>query len=1460
MQKDESTAISGSVRELIDAFKAVSLTEIAISREVWVDSPCHAPSTGTETRMGGASHPGSEYLFRKLTAETLDMVLSSVPVSDRRRKDLPWRILAAGETGSAVTPGQGRIDQTITAGLTRGERFVLAAAPGSGRTTVLTDVIRTLLRRQMEALASTQRPVVWQLPLFFHARDVRATGVGRTLERTVTQTYGLALPLQVLVPAMRLGFFVPVVDGIEDWGNGDRLSTSDPLVAEFLRLMGPNAPFLVAVDSRCLFYTIFDRDRVTGLGERMRDASDIELFELAPFIGRENGESYRAAFLRQRRELASLRVGEASAPASEDDDPVESALGRDIEAWVGTPDPYGLLSPERRRELVHQLALEQFRSATSALPFDRVMDLVYARINFELRDTFHINALLSEVFQSPIFTGDEERGFNFRSQLIWETALVDLLARTAARDGIGEQFLAILQNGLLLERSALAFWLHRAIRRNTRRFYGRIARILSHDNPLLPRDRSSDPARNMLVGLLRLLVAFDRLSGKPPPLRMPPGVSLEGAALPDMDFADLDLSGWNFNDTVMRMPHFVDSVLEDCSFRNAYIQALLFQPKSTKGVCNFINARLPGAQFTLRAFKDLPLSRADLSGAKIEYAGKGKKSPESRRLRAEIEKAVRSSTITITRDGTRREGGSGFDADLAAALVGVPTLRLVADRFIVSLDRKRDTLRITGFDDTDHKARTASVAMPGTEPVFLTEVRVIGRHDGIEAGFLMADSKGVHALFRDSDRKDWSKPLRLDDRVGTPRFAALLADRGTLLVHGPNGVFMLTDGHVAQALDKPWSDVRLLSVPDTDVPEFIATTDEHLLTLTLAGDAATPGTLTTRIGPRRRLDGNPVRLTAAGEDVALVYDDNSVQMLSRRYGWASRGHHLTSFNSIHDVVFMSERGFLYVIGTWDESAGGTGSDKPLYGSCLLDSRSGDLILYYDLDPKGFDEATLSTDLLSFIRAHERIPDARMSKEEWGEGLYDGSAEGGNFILQRISVPPSQMTYCEGQDLALEIRLTPKDPLSRLRPIYDVPGAVGKMPLRVELQISDAEGVGHAVPTDTVELVELGSDVVVRFPWRFHRSGDYTVAPSVFLGPAMRVLELSERLPVRPNNPYDHGPGLTEGNAYLFVGHEEMLSRLEGDVRRMNVMVCGSRRQGKSSLLNMLLPRLRNIGSGDLVAARVSFDLVEKSDSAGGHSVGVIRALLAGLHRNEEYQRIFALPNPDTITDRAKAKNAVADICQQLHDVLGENARLIMLADEVNKLIDFKDRAEFIGALLNDYSRSFQIVAFGLPVDFSAHVNNLSNSGFPRFLTQRRFLRPLSDQEITALATGPHQGALRRRPRGIGRTDPAFGRAAVRRPGHAAQGAGADHRREADHPERQGHCPRLPRRTGRDLPVLSHGCNEIRRGRLSGRGDGVERRAAGRFLERRQDDQQHRLKVVGHAFGNHEIRFCARRLW
>jgi hypothetical protein len=486
-----------------------------------------------------------------------------------------------------------------------------------------------------------------------------------------------------------------------------------------------------------------------------------------------------------------------------------------------------------------------------------------------------------------------------------------------------------------------------------------------------------------------------------------------------------------------------------------------------------------------------------------------------------------------------------------------------------------------------------------------------------------------------------------------------------------------------------------------------------------------------------------VRLTADGEDVALVFDDNSVQLLSRRYGWASRGHHLTSFTTIHDVVFMSERGFLYVIGTWDDSAadGAGGKDggkrKTLFGTCLLDSRSGDLVLYYDLDPRGFDEAALSKDLLDFIRAQERIPDAQMSQEDWSQGLYDGSAEGGNFILQRISVPASQQTYCEGQDLTLEIRLAPKDPLKRLRPIYDVPGAVGQMPLRVELQVSDADGVGHAVPTDTVDLTEHNNDVVVRFPWRFHKSGDYTVEPSVFLGPAMRVLSLPGPVPVRPGNPFEYGPGLTESNAYLFVGHEEMLSHLAEDVRSMNVMVCGSRRQGKSSLLNMLLTRLRSIGSGDIVAVRVSFDEVLESDSPGRASVGVIRALLSELHRYEEYVRVFALPDPDTITNEHKAKAALANIGREINEAYGSSGRLVLLADEVNTFEHFSDTGQFISSMLNYNADFFRIIAFGLPGGYE--VNTLNNSALPSLLLQRRFLRPLSDREITALATGPIQG-------------------------------------------------------------------------------------------------------------------------
>jgi len=1375
MRGDDSNAGSGHAEGLIDALKAVSLNELSIPDTVWVDSPCYAPSRCAAGPTQKATPLGATYLFRKLQAGALDMARLAAPGASEERRDLPWRTVsgtATASTDSAIRQGKGRLAQVITAGLASGDRFALAAAPGSGRTTVLTDVVHALLRRQTAPRERDDEPMVWQLPLFFHARDVQATGVGRTLERTVAQVYGLALPLDVLVPAMRLGFFVPVIDGIEDWGNGDRLSTSDPLVAEFLRLVGPKAPFLVSVDSRCVYYTIFDRDRVTGLGERMRDAGDVELVELAPFVGRNGDEPYRDAFLRQRRELATLRAGKhagAEVPASANvgaaDDPVERALGWHIEDWVGKPDPYGQLTPERRRELVHQLALEQFRTATSSLPFERVMDLVYASISFELRDTFHINASLSEIFGSDLFTGDEERGFTFKSQLIWETALVDLLARTAARHGIGEDFLKILQQGLLVERASLAFWLHRDIRRNTRRFYGRIARILSYDDALLPDDRSSDPARNTLVGLIRLLVAFDRLSDKKPPLRMPLGVSLAGAALHDIDFSELDLSGWNFNDTVMRAPQFVNSVLEDCSFRNAYIQALLFEPRETRGVCNFINARLPGVRFSLKAFEDLPLSRADLSGSMVEYRQKGLTSPEWIRLKAEVDKAVRSSTIIVMRGNTwERLPSSGFDADLAAGLVVVPSVRLLADRFIVALDQKGGLLTITGVTlenknktkkgskkkeptENEKKVRSTSISLPGGDPRFVTEAPVIGTHTEFATGFLAANSTGLYALFWHEDRATWSKPRHLDARIGTPDFAALLGDDGTLLAHGPDGAFLLTADETVHTLGSPWTDVRLLALPDPNRHELVATTDNQLLTLTLNRDRKAHGGWTARIGARRRLDGVPARLTTDTEDVALAYEDNSVQMVSRRYGWASRGHHLTSFTTIHDIVFVRDRGFLYVIGSWrgDDEEKDDGADddqagnKSRFGTCLLDSRTGELILYYDLDPAGFDEASLTTELIRFIQSQEHTPEARMTWEQWSEGQYDGSTEGGYYIVHRIKAPGVQKTYCAEQDLTLEIRLVPEEPLKRLRPIYDVPGAVGQMPLRVEVQISDADGVGHAVPTDTIEVVEDGSDVLVRFPWYFQKPGDYTLAPAAFLGPAMQVLEVPGRLPVRPNNPFEHGPGLNEGNAYLFVGHEEMLSRLIEDVRRNNVMVCGSRRQGKSSLLNMLLPRLCNVVGGDIVAARVSFDLVRKSGSGRGDSVGVIQALFAELSLNEEYQRIFTLPDPDSITDNVRAKNAVANLCQQLREALGESARLVLLADEVNKVTDFDDAAEFLGALLNDYARSFRLVAFGVPGDFSQNVDTLSNSGFPRFLTQRRYLRPLSDQEITTLATDPIQG-------------------------------------------------------------------------------------------------------------------------
>ena len=131
--------------------------------------------------------------------------------------------------------------------------------------------------------------------------------------------------------------------------------------------MGIDAPFLASVDSRCIFISLFHDGRVTNLGERCRDAEDIDLIELSPFTGRKNGESYKNAFLRHRMELPEFKNGQGEFPDKEDE--IDSKADQELNAWHDDPRGRELLTPKIRSEITQDITFEQFGATTSSIPY-----------------------------------------------------------------------------------------------------------------------------------------------------------------------------------------------------------------------------------------------------------------------------------------------------------------------------------------------------------------------------------------------------------------------------------------------------------------------------------------------------------------------------------------------------------------------------------------------------------------------------------------------------------------------------------------------------------------------------------------------------------------------------------------------------------------------------------------------------------------------------------------------------------------------------------------------------------------------------------------------------------------------------------------------------------------------------------------------------------------------------------
>jgi hypothetical protein len=276
-----------------------------------------------------------------------------------------------------------------------------------------------------------------------------------------------------------------------------------------------------------------------------------------------------------------------------------------------------------------------------------------------------------------------------------------------------------------------------------------------------------------------------------------------------------------------------------------------------------------------------------------------------------------------------------------------------------------------------------------------------------------------------------------------------------------------------------------------------------------------------------------------------------------------------------------------------------------------------------------------------------------------------------------------------------------------------------------------DAASHSVSTKDINIQELeGGELEVTFPWKFERFGDYLLDIQLFLGPAFKKIVTEIKLQVRPMNPYYYEHGVADMH-YLFTGHKKLLDDLI-EMRKSNLLVLGSRRQGKSTLLQMLCYELRK-NEEDIVVVDLTFDSLDKTSSA----FDFIKQIFSRIESIKEYQDLLESYQRSLMKDFNSAQDALSKFLQQLPSQLGTSARLVVLVDEFNSFTKFEDKGEAIGSLISKYD--FNVIAFGIPYNVAGEIDIKSNSGLPRFFTEKKYIEPLTPTEIRNLAEKPING-------------------------------------------------------------------------------------------------------------------------
>ncbi len=481
-----------------------------------------------------------------------------------------------------------------------------------------------------------------------------------------------------------------------------------------------------------------------------------------------------------------------------------------------------------------------------------------------------------------------------------------------------------------------------------------------------------------------------------------------------------------------------------------------------------------------------------------------------------------------------------------------------------------------------------------------------------------------------------------------------------------------------------------------------------------------------------RLDGKPMHAVADRLDtMALVYPNGMIELISHQFGLYSRIRHQLSFADIASVLIAGEQQLLFVIGNWADA-------EPASAVAVLDGKTGGLLCYFpyeeELTQEKVDEIWKKNARLRF----DREGSVRASEEDLCKGYIDGSQETCQELLKQIVTGDDLAN--QARDLPVTIKLPlqlrPDSPFGRLRPRYQLlhrPGS--ELPLGIEVTVLDPDGSQRQIAQQDIVLQENDTGVELTFAATFSQVGVHRLQVTGFLGksssrlkslrrgtdPAIRVTEL---------NPFRFQAGLAGQHAYLFTGHRALIEQIYLGIQQ-NSSILGSRRQGKSSLLNNLFERLRERRRlPHVIPARLSFDSL--AETGRPESIEFIERIFSSLYEAVELRELCGLEQPYTFSSFSEAEKRLKALGARLQNMLGADARLVVLIDETDAHKDCKrTETDRIGTLFNSYAGWLSLVAFGLPAMLTGSDTTVS-SGWIRFLYTRTFMQPLEDDELRAI--------------------------------------------------------------------------------------------------------------------------------